>query len=382
MKLAGITWWRNNYGSILQAYALQMALESIDDINYEIICQYGKKIASVDNLVEKFMTMGIKDTMWRAFWKFGMRGVRTRSNALQKFIDENLNISDKQFNDKTITEANTLYDSFVCGSDQIWNPSLTELDSMYWLNFVKSGKPKFSYAPSIGIKEATIEQSRKIKENLSDFCAVSCREVSGARLINEILDGEICFTVLDPTLMVDKCKWDQVCTPRRVKEKYVFAYLLRGSKKERKLVEKFAFEKNLKVVTLPFLEVNHIVPYDFKFGDIKDWNVSPIDFISLIRNAEYTFTDSFHCMIFSCLYHTPYFNFSKNGTSQMSRIHDLQKTLELPNRLIRQNDSVESITSRPSVDWEKMESILAEKRQESQYFLNFAVEKCIEKANT
>ena len=48
MKLAGLTWWRNNYGSILQAYALQEELNSIPGISYEIINQYGKKIASFD----------------------------------------------------------------------------------------------------------------------------------------------------------------------------------------------------------------------------------------------------------------------------------------------------------------------------------------------
>lgn len=44
MKLAGLTWWRNNYGSILQAYALQEELNSIPGISYEIINQYGKKL--------------------------------------------------------------------------------------------------------------------------------------------------------------------------------------------------------------------------------------------------------------------------------------------------------------------------------------------------
>ena len=53
MKLAGLTWWRNNYGSILQAYALQEELNSIPGISYEIINQYGKKIASFDNLIDK-----------------------------------------------------------------------------------------------------------------------------------------------------------------------------------------------------------------------------------------------------------------------------------------------------------------------------------------
>ena len=79
MKLAGLTWWRNNYGSILQAYALQEELNSIPGISYEIINQYGKKIASFDNLIDKIKTIGIKKTIQRIFWKFGMKKLRNRS---------------------------------------------------------------------------------------------------------------------------------------------------------------------------------------------------------------------------------------------------------------------------------------------------------------
>ena len=46
-----------------------------------------------------------------------------------------------------------------------------------------------------------------------------------------------------------------------------------------------------------FLDNEKIVPYDLKFGNIKYWDASPSDFINLIKNAEYVFTDSFHCMI-------------------------------------------------------------------------------------
>ena len=36
MKIGGLTWWRNNYGSLLQAYALQQELNSIPEVSYEI----------------------------------------------------------------------------------------------------------------------------------------------------------------------------------------------------------------------------------------------------------------------------------------------------------------------------------------------------------
>lgn len=89
MKLAGLTWWRNNYGSILQAYALQCALNEVEGIDYEIICQFGKKIASLDNLIDKIKTIGLRKTVKRVIWKFGLPRLRVRNHKIQNFVDKN-----------------------------------------------------------------------------------------------------------------------------------------------------------------------------------------------------------------------------------------------------------------------------------------------------
>lgn len=202
MKLAGLTWWRNNYGSILQAYALQEEINSFPGVEYEIINQYGRKIASADNFIDKMKTVGMKKTCQRIFWKFAVPQLRNRSMKLQRFVDEKLKLSDRQFNETNIAEANAAYDGFVCGSDQIWNPTFTTYDSMYWLPFVKEGKKKFSYAPSIGVSSLDAEGQNKIRTNLKSFDGISCRENSGTKLLNCSLGKEACLTVLDPTLLV------------------------------------------------------------------------------------------------------------------------------------------------------------------------------------
>ncbi|MGN0376289.1 MAG: polysaccharide pyruvyl transferase family protein, partial [Suilimivivens sp.] len=258
MRLAGITWWRNNYGSILQAYALQRELNSLAGIEYEIINQYGKKIVSADNFIDKLHTIGLKKTINRVFWKFGFKKLRKRSYSIQGFVDEHLRVSERQYNQDNIEDANAVYDGFICGSDQIWNPTLTGTDSMYWLTFADKSKLKISYAPSIGVKELNTEQEEQIRESLKDFTAISCREESGTELINSVLKKERCVTVLDPTLMVDRLVWDELCTERKYKFKYIFVYMLRGSKAQRKQIETFAKKKKLKIITMPFLETEHI----------------------------------------------------------------------------------------------------------------------------
>ena len=135
MKLGGMTWWRYNYGSILQAYALQSELKELGIDDYEIICQYGKKVASISNLKEKIKRIGVRQSLKRIVWKFGLKKLRDRNRNIQSFVDNYLHVSQKEYNEENIVEANNVYDGFVCGSDQIWNPKLTDVNSMYWLTF-------------------------------------------------------------------------------------------------------------------------------------------------------------------------------------------------------------------------------------------------------
>lgn len=373
MKIAGLTWWRNNYGSILQAYALQTVMNEFDQIDYEIINQYSEKTASVDNFFIKIKTLGVKKTFHRVVWKFGTKNLRDRNLAMQKFVDERLKTTKKRYKEETMVTANKYYDGFICGSDQIWHPELTELNSIYWLTFVSPGKLKIAYAPSIGVDQVTQEQKRRIRNNLATFHAVSCREESGCRLISSIMGNDDCETVLDPTLLADRTVWDQICPPRRFPEKYVFVYLLRGTRQQREFVEAFAHEKHLKIVTMPFLDHEHVNPYDREFGDIKYWDASPSDFISVIRHAEVVFTDSFHCMIFSCIYHRNFYLFPKIGKHQMNRLTDLQAMFRISDRMLCDGTTLKDLERMVPIDWAVVDKRIMEKRMESENYLKKAL---------
>ena len=119
MKVGIITWWRNNYGSILQALALQQKLNQYNDLQYEIICQFGKKATSVDNFFDKIKSVGLAETCKRVFWKVAFKGLRLRNKKMQQFVDKNLKVSNQQYNEHDIADSNKYYDTYICGSDQI-----------------------------------------------------------------------------------------------------------------------------------------------------------------------------------------------------------------------------------------------------------------------
>lgn len=373
MRIAGITWWRYNYGSILQAYALQEKINSYDGIDYEILCQYGKKVASFSNLKNKLSNVGIRVTIKRIIWKFGLKKLRQRNFKIQKFIDENLLVSDREYTEDNISESNNVYDGYVCGSDQIWNPDLVNIDSMYWLTFANPDKLKFAYASSVGVNSFTSEQEKTIRKNLSSFNAISAREESGTKLINKAMGKDVCITVLDPTMMIERKKWDDLSKKRLYKESYIFVYMLRGTKKQRKFIEKFAAEKGLKIVTMPFLDSEKIELYDFSFGDIKLWDADPGEFISAIRYADYVFTDSFHSMVFSCLYHRDFFVFPKIGKSQINRLSNLMDMFKIKNRMLNDECTVDKITNVEKIDWDYVDLTLSERRKKSIFYLEKAL---------
>lgn len=376
MKVGIITWWRNNYGSILQALALQQKLNQYNDLQYEIICQFGKKSTSVDNVFDKIKSVGLAETRKRVFWKVAFKGLRLRNKKMQQFVDENLKVSNQQYNEHDIADSNKYYDTYICGSDQIWNPDLVPTDSMYWLPFVEKGKNKIAYAPSFGASTVTEKQKEQIKANLSTFKAVSCRENSGARTINQIIGEKKCEAVLDPTMLIERDYWDTISEDKIYDEKYIFAYMLRGTAAQRKYIEKIARERNLKIVSIPFLDYEKIDPYDLKFGDYKLWDANPAEFISAIRHAEYVFCDSFHCIVFSILYHRPFFVFPKVGAdgkvkkSQISRMTDLLELAEIKNRILLDNEEADLDAE---IDWNNSDKRIQKARCDSERYLEQAL---------
>ena len=374
MIIGGITWWRNNYGSILQAYALQEYIKLTSDIEYEIINQYGSTIYSANNILDKIRRIGLKGTLKKGFWKIAFPGIIKRNKNIQHFVDSNLNISNSCFTEQTIGQANDRYDGFICGSDQIWNTSLVSPDNpIYWLKFAEDGKRKISYAPSIGVSELNDDEKEAVKSNLSSFHSVSCREETGTKAINEALGEDKCVTVLDPTLLVDRTVWDNISCEKIYEEPYLFVYLLRGTKAQRKKIEDIAKAKNLKIVTIPFLDSEKICWYDSRFGNYKLWDASPADFVSAIRYSEFVITDSFHCMIFSCLYHREFLTFPKIGNAQMNRITGLQELFQMSSRMIDESTPIDNVQNIEKIDWELVDRILHEKRASSRQYLDNAL---------
>ena len=371
MKKIGImTWYQyQNYGSVLQAAALYQKIkelgyapdlihytprglvESPEKINFQyILCKSVSKLKNRENLPY------------------------SPSEKTEKFNEFKGHYITETEPKETYPELYTLnqeYDAFVCGSDQVWSP--LSYDDKYFLSFVENPKKKVAYAPSLGCEKIANDTIReKTKSCLLSFDHLSVREKQGQKLIRE-LTGKMAQVVADPTLLMDQTAWNQLipdCTMDHLQEdKYILCYFLGNSEKY------FSYVKNLSEMTgIPY----HLIPMTEKEASMPEavpFVVGPAEFVSLIRNAAYVCTDSFHGMAFSVTNHIPFTAFKrftdKDPRNQNSRIFNLLDKLHLQDRLADPNQKPKAEII--NCNFAEADAILQNLRNESLHYLQAAL---------
>lgn len=330
MKRVGIvTHYYNskNYGGNLQSYALVKVLNKLgyqaEQIPVEVFYDL-KKESFKEKIKRLFKQKGIlsfigycsiyllKKIFHHCNKTEYMKNIEVRAKAISTF---NLSIPhyDSVLKSNQVNCTDLGYDFYISGSDQVWNPDCW--CNEYFLTFVSLGKIKISYAASISKSNLTDDERQELKEKLKDFKAISVREKQDISLLEELAPCKPIMT-LDPTLLLEQEDWESIASPRLIEEKYIFCYFLGNNKNNRKKVVQFAKNKNYKIVTLP-----HLVSYvnvDKNFGDYQLYDIAPSQFISLIKYAEYVFTDSFHAVVFSTIFKKQYFVFDREENKCMS----------------------------------------------------------------
>ena len=159
----------------------------------------------------------------RLFWKH----YRLKARRFDLFLEKNIPQSRVYTVGEEIAKDCGRYAAFLCGSDQIWTPSIRYLDSVYFLDFVPRTVGKIAYAPSIGCNYIPERLKPKMKELIGRIDFLSVREEHGAELI-EALCGRRPEVVLDPTLLRTKKEWEDFSVPPELSEPYILCYFLGG----------------------------------------------------------------------------------------------------------------------------------------------------------
>ena len=298
------------------------------------------------------------------------KGIAGRTAAVNRYKTEHLEPYCKEYVGFDALCAGSLnYDLVLVGSDQVWLP-LGLYTKFHNLLFVHETVPKVAYSSSFGVSQIPWWQKKQTKHYLERFDAIAVREIKGKEIV-ETLSNKKATVVLDPTLMISSEQWRAEAdrSEFRIEEEYIFCYFLGNNPESRKAVTMLSRQTGLKIVFMPHMD--EYIPSDEGFADYAPYEVSPVDFISLLRGAKYVCTDSFHATIFSLKFKKKFLTFyrfdPKSSNSRNSRIDSLFNLLGLQDRLFRGDNVVSQIKTQ--IDYEVIDGKLSELIKNSLKFL-------------
>lgn len=369
-KIGIITYYHySNYGTMLQGYALQRALQDRigDEGHVEIIdYRFGEKNISLAHLVfirvkRFFIYFTQLKRIYRLF-RFKKK-LAERDPLFENFIKTNIPISSKRYLFcEELMEAPPSYDIYVTGSDQTWSPKIGFNEALF-LEFAPLNKKRAAYAPSIGVDSFSQQEKAYLKEKLPKYDLISCRESYGATILSNIA-GKTVYLVLDPTLMVKAEGWRAIAKPSKIQRDYILCYFLGDRLYYRRFAKQLSRQLGLPLYYIP-------VSYqDMNSDNYLIWDAGPSEFLGLVDGASVVCTDSFHGMVFSTNFNKNFYGFVKHAERNAidnPRIYDFLSRVGLEERLVLYYDS--GTIDFKEIDYQNTNQLLNKERINSEHFI-------------
>ncbi len=331
MKIGIITFhWATNYGAVLQAYALQYYLYKL-----------GHEVSIINYRPKRHKKTFFKCFFTKRPWIIPKRiSEYFKENTIERFRRTYLNETRIYETENEIKKEPPKFDIYICGSDQIWNPSFTlggegKPTGVYFLDFGESNITRIAYAVSFGCVKYPDVAGKLMKKYISSFKSISVREQTGT----EILSGfglKNALTLPDPTLLLDQT--DYLFTKNECRSgEMAFVYILRNENTIACQIQKLIEKKYI------FINPNKI----FREYTIEQW-------INYIQRTKLVITNSYHGVLFSLIYHVPFLVILSHGVSagMNDRFYTILTPIGLEHRAI-QKFEVRQITEllNEDIDW-------------------------------
>ena len=292
MRIGVYTFFRNNYGAVLQAYSLQKTIKDLcpgdEVLMVDFRTEYHK---SLERVFRRRSPNPLYNFIWQVHALLRYNQLKKKCDSFREFKNQ-FDYSDCYSSQSELLNNPPLLDIHLSGSDQVFNPK-REYRDVYYLKFKKGNSRKMAYSPSFGINEFSDDDTQYIKRMLSDFDFLSCRETEGALFMSSLLGKDI-PQVMDPVFLTTAEQWRSIEKKPMFNGHYVFVYSLKDTRR----VLRFA-KKNYPDATLVLLSPNDLRFYS---GCKHIYYPGPSDYLGLIDNADAVVTDSFHGTAFSVIF--------------------------------------------------------------------------------
>lgn len=336
MKIGILTFHRaRNYGAVLQCYALFYYLTSLGH-DVEVVDYYPQAFRDEYSLFSKkrFVKSSFKQKIRMIVYFFRVFFIKKkRIEVFDSFVRNKLTLSFNKYDDTSYQNIRE-YDILFFGSDQIWNPQLTNgFDHVYTGNFNKGETIFVAYAASTTLSKDTYSDkhlNEVYRTIVNRFDFVSTRELEFQNYLNSFKLKEV-IQVLDPVFLLNKEQWSSFSS-RPKETNYLLLYCVPFEKKYVQFAKKIAKEKGLKLI-----EIASIERPCYK-REVRQ-TISPMEFVGYFLNASYVVTSSFHGTAFSIILKKSFVTIMK-GNMFDGRAYNLLQMLGLENRAMGLNTDV------------------------------------------
>lgn len=353
-----------NHGASLQAFAFQRYLSElgheVEIIDYKPDYLSGHyKLWSVDN--SKYDKPIIKQIYLLAKLSGRLIALR-RKRKFDEFTQKYLRLTSHRYHSNEELKVNPpKADVYIAGSDQIWNTLFCNgRDAAFYLDFAPKGSKRVAYAASFATKDVVEEYKPFVREMLHGFYSISLRERISLPLL-ESLGRKDGVTVCDPVFLLSSEQWNKILPAFSIEEKYLLVYDTENSNKIRDIALSIAEEKKLKIFNISGSRKSYV--------DKDFWASSPIDFVQLIRDAEFVVSNSFHATAFSLIFHREFCVVNRSEAIN-ERMLSLLEQYGLQDRLI--TDIAKGLLS--SIDYSKVQPKIERDIEASKRYLREAMD--------
>lgn len=363
---------RNNYGGLLQNFALQQVLNGM-----------GHQVETVDWMDEcsplRTMLARAKKTLL-SYIRKGVEAPRYKPTAeevavisrnTRLFVERYIRVCPMHVarrEDFLCVDNMFGYDGYVVGSDQVWRPVYNAFLTSMFLDFVRrKDVRRVAYAASFGTSdwEFSPQMTQECGRLSKRFDLITVREDSGVSLCREHL-GVNASLVLDPTMLLNRRDYEQLVADEHAPKSAgtLLYYILDPRDEERRLVQQVSRLSGMQPFTvMPRFYADKCTRQTVK-NHIEDCVLLPVSsWLRGFMDAEMTVVDSFHGAVFSIIFNKPFWVMgnSKRGNA---RFESLLGTFGLQDRMISPGQANTIDFLRP-IDWEKVNLILEREKERS-----------------
>ena len=355
-----------NYGTVLQSWALCNVINKLGIEN-----GWKSKLVDYcpDTLLDKdplnpFKHSWDKDEESKRMIELTMPDIKVNYDKIMSFYHSQFEITNKYVSENFNEISQEKLEGYICGSDTVFCIDEFGFDNVFYANMscMKNGKT-ISYAASFGDSHFDENTYQILNQRLSNFKAIGIREENMMDYVRKHVPAQIPVQrTIDPTLLLDADDYKSITlTEKLIEEPYILIYSRRYNPMMEQYADNLAKKYGYKVVEISLRACN-------KSKHIMMYSAGVEEFLSLVKNAEFVVTNSFHGLIFSTIFKTPFYVFSREQGD--TKINELLDLFGLKNRLVNKPDLLEEV-----IDFEEVHRRINDKKITSLEYLNEELKK-------